>query len=282
MEKIIVTIITATYNAQKLISRCIDSVSEQTTEQVEHIIIDGGSDDGTIALIKKKMLEKKSKITYFKSEPDNSLYDAWNKGLKKVSGDWVLFLGADDYLDSKYTIEKIISYIDSIEGKYDFIYGRVDYVNDSGGKIYEFGVDLEVAYNNIIKKGTMTMPTSHQGILHNAELFMKREFLLNYHYISDAEFFLFFYNKKQKIKYIPIVISKMQTGGLSNNIKTLPEVLIEQLSIQKKFGLPISIFNKLLNNCRIHIKIYFYKLPVGLHKKIVSIYRKILNKRKLW
>ena len=89
-----VTIITVTYNAKAFISSCIDSVASQHFKNIEHVILDGGSTDGTISLLERY----EEKIAYWRSEPDNGIYDAMNKAVKYAKGKWILFLGADDTL----------------------------------------------------------------------------------------------------------------------------------------------------------------------------------------
>ena len=88
----LITIITVAYNAVKDIENTILSVLNQTYPNIEYIIIDGGSTDGTLDIIKKY----EDKISYWVSEPDKGIYDAMNKGIVKANGDYLFFLGADD------------------------------------------------------------------------------------------------------------------------------------------------------------------------------------------
>ena len=93
-NKKVITIITATFNADSWVENLIKSVIPQLTNKVEFIIIDGNSTDNTISLIQKY----KEYIAYWCSESDNGIYDAWNKGIRKATGEWIMFLGADDLL----------------------------------------------------------------------------------------------------------------------------------------------------------------------------------------
>lgn len=93
-----VSVITVCYNAVSAIQRTILSVLSQTYENIEYIIIDGKSTDGTLAIIKKY----ESRIAFWLSEPDNGIYDAMNKAIDKATGEWVLFMNADDeFVDNK-------------------------------------------------------------------------------------------------------------------------------------------------------------------------------------
>lgn len=86
-----ISIITATYNSEKNISSCLQSVTFQTHKNIEHIVIDGGSKDKTI-----KIIESAGSVTKFLSEPDKGIYDALNKGIKLASGEVIGFLLTND------------------------------------------------------------------------------------------------------------------------------------------------------------------------------------------
>lgn len=88
-----VSIIIVTYNASKDLQACLDSIKTQSYPHIEVIVVDGGSDDGTVDILKKN-----TSFINWVSEKDNGIYDAMNKGLKMVTGDWIYFLGADDTL----------------------------------------------------------------------------------------------------------------------------------------------------------------------------------------
>src|SRR5699024_5468308 len=102
----IITIITSTYNVVQDLQWTIDSIREQTYPNIQWIIADGASTDGTV-----KMFEANSElIDYWFSEPDTGIYDAWNKALEHVKGDWLQFIGAGDELYGTSTLEKVAPY----------------------------------------------------------------------------------------------------------------------------------------------------------------------------
>ena len=86
------SIITVTYNAERWLERTILSVLSQSYPNIEYIIIDGGSTDGTVDIIKKY----EERIAYWVSEPDKGIYDAMNKGIQKATGEWINFMNAGD------------------------------------------------------------------------------------------------------------------------------------------------------------------------------------------
>ena len=99
-----VSIITVCYNAVSAIQRTILSVLSQTYENIEYIIIDGKSTDGTLAIIKKY----ESRIAFWLSEPDNGIYDAMNKAINNATGEWVLFMNADDEFVDNKVVERFV------------------------------------------------------------------------------------------------------------------------------------------------------------------------------
>ena len=90
----LISIVVSVFNGADTLQQCIDSVTDQTYPAVELIVIDGGSTDGT----REILLRNASKLAYWVSEPDRGIYHAWNKALVHAQGDWISFLGADDYL----------------------------------------------------------------------------------------------------------------------------------------------------------------------------------------
>ena len=105
----LISIVTVSYNAVLTIEQTILSVINQTYPNVEYIIIDGGSTDGTVDIIKKYA----NKIAYWVSEPDKGIYDAMNKGGLKATGDFIQFLNAGDWFENEYVIEKDLSHFEN-------------------------------------------------------------------------------------------------------------------------------------------------------------------------
>lgn len=127
-NKPLISIITVTYNAGKVIGKTLDSLREQTFQDFEHLIIDGQSRDDTLEVIKVNALPQSQVF----SESDNGLYDAMNKGLRKANGKYVLFLNAGDTFHDKDTLGKYAAHA-SLDK--DIIYGDTIIVDDVGKKI---------------------------------------------------------------------------------------------------------------------------------------------------
>lgn len=117
----LVSVITVAYNEETTIEKTILSVVTQNYSPIEYIIIDGGSTDGTVDIIRKY----ESHITYWISEKDEGIYDAMNKGLKYASGEWSIFMNSGDWFYDETVIEKVFS--DKYSSAVGVIYGAVEF-----------------------------------------------------------------------------------------------------------------------------------------------------------
>lgn len=119
-----VSIITVSYNAEQFIERTIQSVQEQTYSNIEYVIIDGASKDGTLDIVNRYQ----SLVSTLVSERDKSLYDAMNKGIKQATGDYIWFMNAGDRIASPETLEKAMAGAQDA----DFIYGKTIRITEDG------------------------------------------------------------------------------------------------------------------------------------------------------
>ncbi len=126
-----ITVVTVTYNCASLVEKTIQSVLAQTYPDIEYIIIDGLSTDGTVDIIKK--YEKQ--ISYWVSEKDNGIYSAMNKGLQKATGDWTFFLNAGDAFYSDSVLNNIDFAHYRKEDNIGFIFGRIQMLTLKGIKV---------------------------------------------------------------------------------------------------------------------------------------------------
>lgn len=202
MKKI--SIIVATFNANKTLQICLDSIREQKEEDIELLIIDGGSTDKTQDVIRQNF----DIVDYFISESDHGIYDAWNKGVMASHGDWILFLGADD----KLLPEALCRYRSFLSENSDFceyISARVFYMNESGQTIKILGEKWN--WKTFRKR----MTVAHVASLHKKNLF-KEIGLFNtaYKICADYEFLM---RKEGQLKalFMDAVVAQMSAGGIS-------------------------------------------------------------------
>lgn len=220
-SKPLISVIVAVYNGAKTLQRCIDSVSDQTYLNKELIIIDGGSTDGTIEIIKSNQ----DKITYWKSEPDNGIYNAWNKALNHVKGDWICFLGSDDSLWKSSVFEEIIPHMIKAESQgIRMVYGQVARVTEDGEISCVDGFSWEKTWRSIIIDGIGTF--THQGMFHHRSLFeLYGRFDESFKIAGDYELLIrAFKNGGNAIFVDGLIVTGMQVGGItSNSIKLVKE-----------------------------------------------------------
>ena len=129
----LITVITVVFNGAGTLEQTILSVIKQSCENVEYLIIDGGSTDGTLDIIRKY----EHAIDYWVSEPDGGIYEAWNKAAGLLLGDWCIFLGADDELASDNVLEEIFLRCAPPFEDYQLVYGKLHIINSATGELLE-------------------------------------------------------------------------------------------------------------------------------------------------
>lgn len=161
-----VTVITASYNLlkaerEKTFRQCLESVHNQSYQNIEHIIIDGASTDGTLGLIKE--YEDKGWVSCY-SEPDKGIYDAMNKGIDKASGEYIAFLNSDDFWHDPRGVEESVKAL--VENNADFSYAPCNLLNQKE--------ELQAVGSPQIGAFYFKMPFCHQT------MFTKRKKCLNW------------------------------------------------------------------------------------------------------
>lgn len=192
------SIITVNLNNAEGLKKTIESVINQTFTDYEYIIIDGGSSDGSVDIIKQYA----DKITFWVSEPDKGIYNAMNKGAKLATGEWLYFINSDDIL-----MPNVLNKIFSEKLNFDFIYGNVKKVPSS--IIYAGFFDIEkLLYQNIC----------HQSIFIKKRTLEKLGFYNEKYKIgADYAINIKIFNGNYKIKYIPLIIAEYNEKGISSS-----------------------------------------------------------------
>ena len=234
----LISIITISFNNYKGLEKTIKSVISQSFKNFEFIIIDGGSTDNSVDLIK----QYESQITYWISENDNGAYHAMNKGLAKSRGDYCIFLNSGDYFNTNTILSQVS---ELIKGDEDLIYGLI--------KWEEFNLLWNPEENFKYFEIAFHSPIPHQASFFKVETLKKmRGYNENYKIISDWAVMLEMVLENKKIKKISLVVSKCETQGLSsiNNKKILKERIHYLLKYSKMTlvsGFLFYLKNKLRN-----------------------------------
>ncbi|KAA6350181.1 PGL/p-HBAD biosynthesis glycosyltransferase [termite gut metagenome] len=190
----LISIVTVSYNAVTTIEETILSVINQTYPNIEYIIIDGGSTDGTVDIIKKYQ----DKIAYWVSEPDKGIYDAMNKGIDRATGEWVNFMNAGDYFYDNNIIASI--YFSSVLDNISVLYGNTLL-------IYENKKELQDVKPSRIFSKYKYMPSCHQSIFCRILYVKTLKFNTSYKIAADLDFFYRLYKINHNYLYFHSIIA---------------------------------------------------------------------------
>lgn len=222
-----IDVIIAAYNAEEYLDRCLDSVIDQDFNDIGILVQDGNSTDATVDVLRCY----KDSLVYWDSKPDSGIYDAWNKALVHSRAEWVIFLGADDYLWKSDIITRMIPHLQGAYPTYRLVYGKVNRVFSDGTILQTEGREWPWARRRFMDR--MSIP--HQGVFHHQSLFTKYGFFDDrYKIVGDHEFLLRELKKNDPLFVPEVVVTGMQVGGLSLQTKLAVERWQEYRETQKK------------------------------------------------
>jgi hypothetical protein len=232
----LITVITVIYNGAKYLEDTIKSVINQTYPNVEYIIIDGGSTDGTIDIIKKY----EDYIDYWVSEPDKGIYDAMNKGIDLATGQWINFMNAGDRFYDEKLIEEVFS-------------------KDIRKNVFIYGNAILMPLNIIQKQENWHLDILkriiHQSIFTPLACLKKKKFNLKFRIMADYDLIRYCINES-KVVYIDKIICYYDYNGVSS--KPLFYYFHEYLEISKKYS----------SNMIEKFKIYLHIIPRVIYSAI--------------
>jgi glycosyltransferase involved in cell wall biosynthesis len=203
------TLITSTLNSAATLERCLDSVAAQTHTNFEHLIADGASSDATLAIVERYAHRYPLRLAC--SQPDSGLYQAWNRGIEQARGQWIFFLGSDDYLLSPDALGSIAAAIavDPTLAQRRFLYGDTEAPHPQP----HWPSYRDERWLHLLR-GVTDYPTS---VFISAHLFQQGyRFDESYRICADHKFFAehhFF----QHAAYIPVLLIAFQAGGISSS-----------------------------------------------------------------
>lgn len=261
MKKI--SIVTVTYNCEATIENTLLSVINQDYECLEYVIIDGKSTDKTLSIIEPY----KDKIQKIVSEKDNGIFDAMNKSLKYITGEYVLFMNAGDIFVNNHVVSDIFK---TYNGDDDLIYGD-DYVrNDLGYMFRKASAIYQTSFNrrDLVFK---SQGFSHQSLFTKVESLKEIQFNLKYPLGADYDTTWQIFELNHKIKYVHLPISVFDDleGGASHKKSYMYSIIEERLSM---FSYHLTLADKF------HIMLSKYKTNMRyrlmeLFPKLSAMYR---------
>jgi glycosyltransferase involved in cell wall biosynthesis len=199
------SIILATWQAATTLERCLASTVEQTFKDWELVVADGASTDGSVDIIRSY----DAHIAWWVSEKDAGIYDAWNTALGHARGEYVCFIGADDYWANPEALARLF---DAINGDaYDLVTSVGQIENKETGKVYKFGAAFD--FRRIGPRAIV----SHPGLLHRRALFDEHGlFNTGYKIAADLEFLLRLPASTRAL-HVDAVIVNIDAGGVSRS-----------------------------------------------------------------
>ena len=235
--KPLITVITVVLNRGKTIEQCLLSVLEQTYENIEYLIVDGASTDGTLDIIQKY----EAAVDYYVSEPDSGIYNAMNKGLSLATGNYILFLNADDWY-RKDAVELLLS--NAVSSNADVTYADAYIVNSEGVLLRRLDSWL---HDGLYTRGA---PLRHETMLVKADIYNKfGNYDESYYIIADYDFMITLYHESCSFSHVPQPLLYFRNNGISSVDyekrqadrvhlfrKLFPFLDDEDLSIMKRHG----------------------------------------------
>lgn len=243
----LVSIITPTLNSEKYLEKTILSVISQTYENIEYIIIDGGSTDGTLNIINKY----NKYLKYWISEKDKGQSHAINKGYERANGELISWLGSDDWLENDCVENVVMHYLEnSIVG---IFYGKIR-IYDEINNIVKVISYKNINYNHLITVSPIVVqPGSFYNRIYLKDLFLDE----NLHYCMDYELWLRI-SRVAEIKYIDKILANFRIHKFSKSGKSQLNFIKEKIKISKRYGrklfskMTFSLYKSLIQNILIH------------------------------
>lgn len=237
------SIITCTYQAASLLQRTLDSVRQQTWREVEHILLDGASTDGTVELIQNyrqenEVAEDSLHRVVFKSEPDHGLYDAMNKGIGMATGDYLVFLNAGDVLPSRDTLEMIANSVGEGETYPGVLYGDTDIVDEAGKFLRHrrLSPPKRLTWRSFLQG----MVVCHQAFYARVDLAKRNPYDLRYKLSADVDWCIRIMKDAARqqlpLRNVNAVVVNYLAGGMS--VKNHRASLLERFQVMRRhYGL---------------------------------------------
>ncbi len=205
-----ISIVTVTYNCIGSLPDTMESILSQTYPNVEYILIDGGSTDGTVEYIKKQA----HRISCWISEPDKGIFDAMNKGIARATGDWINFMNAGDRFASPQVLQELFT--TEIDSSIGCVYGQTLNVTPDGRTYKDKNHPFYL--NSHFVRG---MGINHQSIFVRTELARRFPFDLSFKIAADYSMLHKIHQEGAKFHEIPLIVSEVDTTGFSVQNRSL-------------------------------------------------------------
>lgn len=223
-----ISVVVATFNAGPILARCIDSILAQDHAPVDLVIIDGGSTDGTVERIRAYA----DRIGHWESGPDDGVYDAWNKALGHVRGEWVCFLGADDRFAAPDVLSRMAPHM---MGRPERVVYGITHVRDEQGTLVD---TMGMPWSETRPALDSRMALPNPSTFYHRDLFQRHgRFDATFRIAGDYELLLRELRDHDAV-FVDLVVTIMGAGGLSHDPRNWPRSLREAARARRMHGLP--------------------------------------------
>lgn len=250
----LITIIVAVLNRTATAKQCLESIVAQDYPAKELIVMDGGSTDGTLSVLEKY----RARMAYFESAPDRGIYHAWNKALGHACGEWVCFLGADDFFWSAHALTELEPFLLDAAGRgIRVVYGQVVKVDKEGSILRVEGKPWE-KIKWLMPHG---MPLPHPGLMHHRSLFqIHGVFDDSFRIAGDYDLLLRELRKGEALHVPEVRVVGSEVGGIADSLKLLSHKEVSKA--RQKNGLPSWTWISLAVYARSWIRFQWRRLHV--------------------
>ncbi len=274
----VITIITSTYNTEKSLPWTINSIRKQSYPNIQWIIADGDSKDGTVEILK----QNEDCIDFWFSEKDTGIYDAWNKASKYIQGDWIIFIGSGDELASDTALEQVAPFLSKAFPEHELVFGNAIYISPENRTVIE---KKERSWSEMKGKWVFFRPElpDHATIFQHKSLFIDPQpFNTSYLIAGDTEFLLKSLKNKDPY-YCAVDVSSVLYGGLSSSLNNYINMYKEICRINKDLGLNPPFKHWLVTILKLVLKLMFLKiLPKNSVYKVLDMCRVAQGLQKRW
>lgn len=277
MSAPLVSIISATFNAARELPFTLAAMAAQRGASFEWLVVDGGSSDGTAALL----AQSAAVVSRWISEPDRGIYDAWNKGCAMARGEWLLFMGAGDDFPADDALERFSRPLQAARPAHDLVYGRLIYLSQVGRRELE---QAGAPWQELAGRWELGRPAlpPHPATFHHRSLFDKgARFDPRFRIVGDSHFLLRYALARPPL-YVPLAVCRTPLGGTSFNLRSARPLAREIDDMNRELGLVPPLRHRLATRLLLEAKAALARLPTPMAHGLADLYRRASGLPRRW
>lgn len=273
----LISVITATCNAAEQLPHTMRSLRQQTCRDFEWIVVDGGSTDGTLELLRGS----EDMLAYWISEPDRGIYDAWNKACPHARGEWLMFLGAGDVLGSPEVFARVLATLSDCGEQRPLVYGRALLLSAADRRPLEEVGQPWPLLRDRWEIGRPALPPHPATFHHRSLLAGGMPFDTRYRIAADAKLLLGAIRRAAPV-YVDCVVAGIPIGGVSFRFDTAREVAAELRAINRDLGIRVPLGERLADSFRLWLLDLLRRLPDDLARRVADRLRNAAGRPDRW